>query len=59
MAPTYSTAGLFDPTAQQLADLRHLGTDVRVLAIVKPAPVVREPQVEPHAIECDVGILQG
>lgn len=59
MAPTYSTAGLFDPTAQQLADLCHLGTDVRVLAIVKPVPVVREPQVEPHAIECDVGILQG
>ena len=59
MAPTYLSAGLFDPTAQQLADLRHLGTDVRILAIVKPVPVVREPQVEPHAIECDVGILQG
>ena len=57
MAPTYSRAGLLYPTAKQFTDLRHLGTDVRVLAIVKPAPVVREPQIEPHAIECDVGIL--
>ena len=59
MAPTYSTAGLLDPPAQQLADLRHLGTDVRILPVVKPVPVVREPQVEPRVIERDVGILQG
>ena len=59
MAPTYLSAGLFDPTAEQFTDLRHLGTDVRVLAIVQPAPVMCEPQVEPYAIERDVGILQG
>ena len=35
--PPLSVAGLPDPAAQQLADLRHLGADVLILPVVEPA----------------------
>ena len=52
-------AGLFDPAPQQLADFRHMGADVCVLAIVEPMPAVREPQIEAQPVEGRIGVLKG
>ncbi|MBN8515425.1 MAG: SUMF1/EgtB/PvdO family nonheme iron enzyme [Candidatus Accumulibacter sp.] len=54
----FSGGALPDPAAEQPADFRHHGADVRVLTIVEPLPAVRQPQVQPQPIERRVGILQ-
>ena len=49
---------LFDPAAQQAADLGHHARRVAVLAAGKPVPAGGQPQVDPHPLQCLVGPLQ-
>ena len=51
-------ARLFDPPAQQPADLRNHLAHVLVLPSRKPLPLVRQAQVEPQLVQVRVRVQQ-
>ncbi len=47
-----------NPAAQQFANFGHHAADVFVLSVRKPAPTVRQPEIEAQFVQCGIGLCQ-
>ncbi len=49
----------FDPASQHPPKLHHHAADMFILAVIQPAPVVYEAQVDPYPVQCSIRLTQG